>query len=1736
MTLPKLPSWGEVATAAPAEPAPPAAAVAPARPAKPARHKATKTTAAPKGPKATKAANTTATEPAPAGPPAAVVERRPARFLGDTDDRPARQLAGEILSAAVGIVTGGAASTPRPGQATLSGDVFATMDSISHMVGAAPTGSGKALALDTPIPTPSGWTTMGEIKAGDEVIDETGRPCRVVDAFAVMVDRPCFRLEFSDGASIVADAEHQWVTATRALRFAQAERRRNERRERSIVRMERIEKLEAIASSIADDGYQMTQAAARALLHGLVERSWIAKARKGLSGRNLKKGETFDLRPVLGAIISDLRSRTALASDPPPPFEVTTTEKMAASLRTEDGALNHAVPIAGPLDLPGVELPVEPYVLGAWLGDGSKQSGSITVGYGDLDDMVELLGSAWSGSLTIHRRPHAAMVVMRQESVDLCPWGHNDWRESGTRNNRVCRTCERHPDQKTDRWNECLMEKLRRLDLAHNKHIPQAYLRASIEQRLALLQGLLDTDGTVSEQGNIELSLCDERLAFDAAELIRSLGIRLHVRTAPASITETDPETGERSRRVTGTRFRLTFTTSLPVFRMPRKSRRLADSGHIRNEHKLDHRYLVAAERVPSVPVRCITVDSPNHLFLAGREMVPTHNSLAYLAPAAALAAKRGERTVISTESLTLQGQIVDKDLPTIAAATVEVCGYEPTFAIHKGWSNFACFGPDVEVITFEGLRRIEDLAGTTPLLLDGNGKWTPSPVRSYGEQEIVELTVSRNGVVQVIETTANHRWFVQANANYSAVKETTTEGLRPGDRLPYIAPKNRVLGKMIPSTFGIAAGIVFGDGSRYRSTDNGGHPGACFVQLHGAKNWPLARFFNGAPQVMEDEPRDGWAEPVLRVSGLPSYLKDRPSLDSNTGYLYGWLAGYFAADGSVDKNGALKITSADRSNLEFVTTVCAHLGVDHGSIVETTRMGFPGREPSQLYKLSISNRSVGEEFFLVDEHRQRWLRRSGTHRQHRAGRRWKVEAVVPTGKIKTVYCAEVPTTASFTLAGNILTGNCALRVHHVADLILEQLDDSHDPFNDTHAGLIRMLEALETLAEAPRLDERRISIDRTDFPAKPVVDVLVWALRMIVRRTDGYAHDSGDRDQCPVDIPDALWPTLSTSTGGCIGVKDCTFGDSCLPARSRERASDADIVVTNHALLGIQAAKGVPVVIGSRKLGIFHHIVVDEAHGLPEWVRGAGAAEVSGVRVDRLVSRLERAWDRMAPPPGLFPAGRALAVEVDDHLGQVAAALQAKSKDQRNKDRLEVVLELEPEDDPLIDVQVQMDGWLERCAEELAVLRKILKSNPAAKDQMIAVWRASEAVDSLRGELAEASDPDLDVARWMEWIPTGEGPKAIVKLSPVNVGGLLAGRVWTGKLPDEEAARVTGRPIPKARPSSELEAASEAANATLGISSADHEDYLDGTLEVDADELLDSLDQWGADDGSDETVVEQFYDLSVVTLSATIPNSFPRDAGVRARTDRYPSPFEDAYAGSLLFIPRLTADDPDFERLTSRWSQPDRPKFDTARHPAWAVELMIDMIDANGGSALILSATSAAGQMYAERLAGAARGRWKVRSQWDPMSRSKTIAEWRADRTGVLVGTKSLMTGVDAPGDTCSLVILDRVPRSRNNPVDEARTRTVAEATETDYWSATNATYVSDAATLLEQAAGRLIRSASDRGVFAVLDPRLHPRSGFKMAARDRRTYMAALEAFTQRTSDQTAVRRMLSAEAAAA
>src|SRR5882724_9702424 len=84
---------------------------------------------------------------------------------------------------------------------------------------------GKALALDTPLPTPSGWTTMGQVRVGDQLLGADGKPTRVVAATEVMHGRPCYEVEFDDGEVIVADAEHQWQTTTRAARRQHAENR-----------------------------------------------------------------------------------------------------------------------------------------------------------------------------------------------------------------------------------------------------------------------------------------------------------------------------------------------------------------------------------------------------------------------------------------------------------------------------------------------------------------------------------------------------------------------------------------------------------------------------------------------------------------------------------------------------------------------------------------------------------------------------------------------------------------------------------------------------------------------------------------------------------------------------------------------------------------------------------------------------------------------------------------------------------------------------------------------------------------------------------------------------------------------------------------------------------------------------------------------------------------------------------------------------------------------------------------------------------------------------------------------------------------------------------------------------------------------------------------------------------------------------------------------------------------------
>jgi deoxycytidine triphosphate deaminase len=349
---------------------------------------------------------------------------------------------------------------------------------------------GKALALDTPVPTPTGWRTMGDLEPGDLVFDETGAPTVVVAATAPMVGRPCREVTFSDGQRVVADADHQWVTID-------------------------------------------------------------------------KNGRRYGRQRV----------------------EVRSTDDIKRTVRV-NGECNHHVPLAGPVQYPTrIDLPIEPYTLGAWLGDGTTTAAAIT----SYDD--EVLEQISGDGYGVRRLAYAPRL----------------YGIGGTGRTR---------DAVTGRYsrNGSLSSRLRDLGLRDGKYVPRAYLEADIGQRLALLQGLMDTDGYVDDvAGRCEFTSTNVAIADGVLELAASLGFRPIKSVGRATLHGIDH----------GPKYRVKFTPDRPVFRLRRKLARQkpADARYHR------FRAIDAVRDVASVPVRCIEVASPRGVFLATKSFIPTHNS-----------------------------------------------------------------------------------------------------------------------------------------------------------------------------------------------------------------------------------------------------------------------------------------------------------------------------------------------------------------------------------------------------------------------------------------------------------------------------------------------------------------------------------------------------------------------------------------------------------------------------------------------------------------------------------------------------------------------------------------------------------------------------------------------------------------------------------------------------------------------------------------------------------------------------------------------------------------------------------------------------------------------------------------------------------------------------------------------------------------------------------------------------
>ncbi|GAA4207775.1 hypothetical protein GCM10022252_71900 [Streptosporangium oxazolinicum] len=549
---------------------------------------------------------------------------------------------------------------------------FQDLDSLTNglhpgqmIVVAARPAIGKALALDTPLPTPDGWTTMREVEPGDHLIGADGKPTRVVAATEVMHGRPCYEVEFSDGTVIVADAQHQWRTTTRARRRQDSENRRtlywpNESIEHvrgvyetSMVEPDRLVTHREALSVLGDEF--------RNVLHTVQTEIGVSgKVPTPVSGpvrRYTWNAPAYSRRELFGALYARV-SQPMNASTTAVHKDVVTTEEIARTLRcaSADRRPNHAVAVAAAFDLPERDLPLPAYALGVWLGDGHTDGARFTT----IDPEIVLNLEAEGVRVTrtsshllyslglphpppVTERPCAvcgvlfvpqtsqvrtcgrscggrARLVSSPVPAPTCPDCGGP--SSGLRQCRACRN--RHGT---------VQAILRTLGVLGDKHIPQIYLRASEQQRRALLAGLLDTDGYVSRNGQIQFGVTNRRLAEDTYELILSLGYRATMKTRAVKGRSVDSSTC----------YMINFTAADKVFRLPRKAGRQVTAAH----PSTLVRYIVDVRPVPSTPVRCVEVDSADHMYLAGRTGIPTHNSTLGLDFARSAAIKHGMTTVV---------------------------------------------------------------------------------------------------------------------------------------------------------------------------------------------------------------------------------------------------------------------------------------------------------------------------------------------------------------------------------------------------------------------------------------------------------------------------------------------------------------------------------------------------------------------------------------------------------------------------------------------------------------------------------------------------------------------------------------------------------------------------------------------------------------------------------------------------------------------------------------------------------------------------------------------------------------------------------------------------------------------------------------------------------------------------------------------------------------------------------
>lgn len=563
-----------------------------------------------------------------------------------------------------------------------------------------------------------------------------------------------------------------------------------------------------------------------------------------------------------------------------------------------------------------------------------------------------------------------------------------------------------------------------------------------------------------------------------------------------------------------------------------------------------------------------------------------------------------------------------------------------------------------------------------------------------------------------------------------------------------------------------------------------------------------------------------------------------------------------------------------------------------------------------------------------------------------------------------------------------------------------------------------------------------------------------VSAIGRQVQRLHEWAATTktGDRDELVPGVSEQAWRQVSVSARECLGVQRCPFGGQCYAELARDAAGRADIVVTNHALLAIDALENFDV------FPEHDVVIIDEAHDLVDRVTSVAADELSAVAAETAARR----------------CGKMIEDKTVDRLREAAAGAERALAD-TPAGRIDVL------DEALAAALASVRDAATGCAAEFRASAKDGEEDveriAARRAALVAVAELGEAaermLEAFRYGIADRSD-----VVWMDRPAAEEaGRPPTLRVAPLSVAGLLAERLFGRRTVILTSATLAlgGSFDPLARQWGLAEVSADAMGPPeAGAGGAT---VLAGA--AGAAGVTGAAGAAGAGESADDGGTAEQTGPAAGEPGGDVPGEPAGQHPMAWSGVDVGSPFDHPRSG-ILYIAR-------------HLPPPGRDGLAAAY-----LDEIAELIDAAGGRTLGLFSSMRAARQAADELH--ARISYPLLCQGEDQT-AQLVAQFAADEQTCLFGTLSLWQGVDVPGPALQLVVIDRIPFPRpDDPLASARQRAVAAHGGNGFMSVSAA----QAALLLAQGAGRLLRTMTDRGVVAVLDPRLSTArySGFLRAS----------------------------------